>query len=366
MKAAWIFPINKRCGISFYSHAYCRALSAGINLQTVDPGDYLRRRSAMMDMLNDCDLVHIQYEPSLFMDGNRDFFARLCARIKRPLVVSLHELYEEQPGVYPRSAIRGTGLLRFVKLLRYDLLHPAQTARRRHELNGFYADTIVVHAQFQRDILVRKGIDAPRVRIIPYPVQDRAVAGLDALPANPVRLAALGFINPLYDYHLLLQSLSEITVPWQFTWIGGLRRNEDAALLDKIEKEINARGWSDRFIISGWVSDSRRDELLSQAHIVLAIFQARSSSESLATALSARKLIIATALPFINELVAAWPMLDVTEPKPRAIAASIERLLIDPLQRRRRFETIDGYIRANRYEVAAAKVIELYRELVGP
>ncbi len=367
MKAGWVYPIERHCGISFYAGAYVKALNPHVRVVCVDPSAIRSRRRESLRILNECDIVHVQYETALFVFGRHDIYSTLCRGLLRPLVVSLHEVYPSVPGVFPRDRITGRGLAGALKRRIYDLRHPYVTALRAHRKHGFHAEAILVHYRYQRAILQSRGVNPSTIHVIPYPVRSRESAGRCSLrDGETVHLAATGFINPAYDYPLLLEALGKLRVPWRFTWIGGPRRDEDRPVLEALRREIESRRFSDKVEITGWVTDQRRDEILGQCHVYCALFRERSSSESFATALSARRLIVAMSVPFIEELTADFgPLALVTDRDADSIARAIERILTEPALRNAMYESIEDCIRRNAFDVLAPRLAGLYHKLPG-
>ncbi len=366
MKIVWIFPVKKKCGISMYSHEYCNALSTLIEIETIDLEECINSLEKSVKVINTFDIIHIQYETSFFLHSRNTKFAKLCKKITIPIVTTLHEVYDTFPGTFPRSQIKETGLIRKFKEIIYDKKHPYQTIYSRHIAHNFYSDKIIVHAKYHRNILTQKGIQNKRIYILPHPVKQTHISNTPKPFSNDTLcLGSLGFINQNFDYTLLINVLGKLQLPWIFTWIGGIRRAEDNSLLSKIKAEIKTRKWEDKFLITGWVSDRKREELLSKIDIYLALFSARSSSGSLATALSAGKCIIATSLPYILEIVQKHPILRITSSDSNEVINHIQNLYSKNTLRKNYLNEINKYITNNSYEKYSLDLIQIYKELVS-
>jgi len=318
-----------------------------------------------IDRLNKYDIIHIQYETSFFLEKNHKRFIQLCKNIRKPIVISLHEVYDTFPGIFPRSQIQGQLLIRKLKEIVYDIRHPYQTTFQQHLTKNFYANVILVHAQYHKEILINKGVTKNKIKVIPHPIKpQKENANQDYFTDETVHLGSLGFINPTYDYSLLFDVLDDISFSWCFTWIGGLRRDGDSYLLDNIQQEIEKRNWGRKFIITGWIPEDRRDELLSNIDIYLALFSARSSSGSLATAISARRLIITRSLPLINEIQASSPMMSVVSLNKKEIIDNIEELKSNNSLCNSYILEVDKYIKMNSYRALSKQLIQVYKELL--
>jgi Glycosyltransferase len=280
--------------------------------------------------------------------------------------VSLHEVYKQFPDVYPREEIKGNFITKPIKEYMYDRRHPYATAFTRHVSKGFYADKIIVHAQFQKDILVEKGLMASTIDVLPVPVLSIDKTKQDKWENGQVlNLAATGFINSSYDYDLLFKALDLCDMPWKITWIGGIRRPEDQGLLETIQAEVAKKGWENRFIITGEVSDEKRDAMLSSAHVYFALFKHKSSSESLATAIGARSLIIATRLPLTEEMVAEFPVMHIVDNEPGAVVSAIKKIKSDTSARATLINACEKYSLRYSYENMAKEMVSKYERLLA-
>jgi glycosyltransferase involved in cell wall biosynthesis len=366
MRIAWIFPRNKLCGISFYSRSYVEALKTSIDVLGRDPEDFRKNNKDILQKINACHLVHIQYETSFFLSGRKDWYSHLCRSITRPIIVTLHEVYDRFPGVFPRSSIQGGFFSRKVKQWVYDRRHPYMTALTKHTCRNFYAKKILVHSKFQKDILIEKGIPSEIVMVSPIPVDAVACA-----PARPwsgkgeLVIAATGFINDSYDYDLLLHTLAMCDLPWKFTWIGGIRRPDDREILQNLQNEIHHRHWRERFTITGIVSKDKRDALLSQTNIYCAFFKYKSSSESLAAAIGSRAMIIATPLPLTKEMSERFSIMMIAPQEPREMEKTIRQLAIDSSLQASLQKALAGYCEEYGRQRQAKRLIAIYEKEIG-
>jgi hypothetical protein len=364
MKIAWIFPAREKCGIAVYSRGYAEALRELATIETLDPSGYSGDPRAFASRANACDVVHIQYEPSFFMHNRSDFYGSLCRSLRRPLFVTMHEVYSSPPGVFPRESVRGRGLIRKIRLAMYDRRHPGQKAHRIHARNSFFARKVLVHHEYHKSILMGQGVHPGCLMFLPYPVKIPSVAPVPfrSAPSKPALLAGIGFINPNYDYELLFAALKRLDLPWTFTWIGGIRSEEHAAVERKIRQAIRENGWENRFTITGWVDDIVQDKLIGSSDCVCALFSARSSSGSIAAALGSCKPVVATPLPLTEELAAPYGVVHLTQATAEAVAAGIRAVLTDDQVRSRLQKNVDQYRQECRYEVLAKKLMNLYKE----
>jgi glycosyltransferase involved in cell wall biosynthesis len=366
MNIAWIFPHLEKCGIAAYSRSYIDALKNAVEITCLDPAACADDSAAAISTVNLCDLAHIQYEPSFYFNETKDLFADLCRNITVPIVVSLHEVYRSFPDVYPRETIIGNGPVALSRRWLYDRRHPLQTAYRRSVSRSFFARAVLVHQKFQRDIVIEQGCRSDMVSIIPQPIP-RMSGALPPVPWSPGRqlhIAAPGFINPHFDYDLLFATLERLTMPWFFTWIGGIRRDEDMPLQQKILARVQEKRWTDRFAITGWLPDNEFCAHLNKADLVCAFFTTRSSSSSLAAALGCLRPVIATPIPLTEEL-AKNGVLFLSPADPDRLAQNIRALATQEDLRSPIIAKAKEYCRDNSFEALSNRLVDLYHRILA-
>ncbi|MCX7727046.1 MAG: hypothetical protein N2053_09385, partial [Chitinispirillaceae bacterium] len=77
MKVGWIYPFRKRCGIRSYGENYVNILKNKIEIITLNPEHFLTLYKFFKDEIKKCDIVHIQYEPSIFWKASKNFYLSL-------------------------------------------------------------------------------------------------------------------------------------------------------------------------------------------------------------------------------------------------------------------------------------------------
>lgn len=373
MNVGWIFPHRKRCGINRYSLDYINALSTHVNVIPIDPRWWNEQRSTFLSLVQKCTLLHVQYETSLFLSRNRfDYYSRMIKKTSLPVAVSLHEVYENNPGVFPRSHIKGFFPLRRIRTFMYDFRHPVQSAFSRHLKKSFHAHRILVHHKYHTDILKKKGVNAELIRVLPHPVVTTGSAPFKPLQSASIHLGAQGYVNPQYNYDLLFSVLDQMDRAWMFTWIGGVRSSDQRPLLDDLLNRIHRRNWQKRFIITGWVPESDIYRKLIAVDCILALFKTRSSSGSLARVLGAGKPVIATDIPLTSEIAHYTAYLNAPAPIMLSgssctdVISTIERLFSDPTLQEKLNEGLHAYCEAVSFPRMAEQLSTLYRELVQP
>lgn len=368
MKISWIFPQTEQCGIAIYSRNYCNALKHLVDIRMLAPSEFIMNGTHFIDSLNETDLIHIQYEPSFFFNGNACYYKKLVTAIKKPIVVSLHEVYKEDPHAFPRSQIRG--IFRPLKLLRYDFNHPFQTAYKKHLKKMFYANSILVHHNYQASILENSGIDKKHIHVFNHPIKLTENISTE-LQNGVLHMGMTGFINPDYDYELLFTILENIDIEWKFSWIGGLRTHEHQQLLNSILSTIEKRNWQNKFVVTGWVSASEQTRQIASLDCALALFKNRSTSSSVSCILGALKPIISTQLPLFNDINDSFNQftneftpLIIIKNNPGDIINELKTLKSDTKKYSEKLEKFKSFINTSSYENMSQKLFNLYRKVI--
>jgi len=366
MKIAWIAPVKQKCGIAFYSKQYGQALESDVEIVACDPMEFIVDKKGFGKKISQCDCAHIQYETSLFTYNKSNFFKSMCKSIAIKKIITVHEIYETPPYVFPRKDITGMWPVKKVKEYIWDLRHPHWVLYAKHEKAAFYSNRIIVHAHFQKEILNKRGVSLDCVVIIPHPIPSFRKLHKEKGPGNgTLVLGATGFINISYDYDLLIETLMNVPCPWKFVWVGGPRKPDDEKVLLMLQKKLITNNLQDKFIITGWVDDEKREDLLSEIMVYCALFTNRSASGSLSDAIGSGKMIVATRIALTEELHKNARILDVIDNSPVAIAQRIIAISTDAELKKKQMANVQEYAQLTSYNACAKKTIELYRNVIS-
>lgn len=369
MKAGWMYPHRDKCGIAHYSRDYIEHLKKVIQIIDLNPDDFTRNRQSFIKNANTCDLIHVQYDTTTYFRGRHDFYHDLMKSIEVPTLVTVHDLYKDPPGVFPRSGITGPLPFKRIKEILYDMRHPWQTAFERHRQNRFYTKNIHLHHTFQKKFL--GDISGITVHIKPHPLKLSARIPPTDKKGRELTLGAFGFINPLFNYTVLFETLKQLEQPWRFIWVGGLRSPEQQPLLACLKEQINTLKWNNRFFITGWVPERQLDIRLSAVDMMLALFTQRSSSGSIARALGIGLPVLASRIPLTEELISfntsrniPAPLL-LCDPDPSQLSEYINNYFSHKNVRTDLRKGINFYRAACSYAKLTQELINLYREITA-
>ncbi|MFP4680511.1 MAG: glycosyltransferase [Chitinispirillaceae bacterium] len=367
MRVAFISPQNHKCGISIYGARYAQELKKlPLEIETADPEKVLADPAGFKNSLEKFDIIHVQYEPSFFMKKKNDLFTDVFSKHATPIVLTLHEIYDKNPFVFPRENIRPPFVT--VKKKIYDIRHPFQTMYRKHLKTQFLgAERILVHHYYHKKILKMKGISDFRIRVIGHPVA--SISSMEIIreksPNAPVQLGGAGFINPQYDFDLLFRSLEQLSFDWQFTWVGGGRTDDRRELLLHLQNRVKEKNWEGKFRFTGWLEDSEFRAALRKLDLALCLFTSRSSSGSISDLLGSGIPVVSTDLPMTREIARDCSSVMIVKNDPFSVSETLENVCEEPGRIKALLKETARYCEKNSYEKKACELLNVYREVLS-
>jgi glycosyltransferase involved in cell wall biosynthesis len=191
----------RQCGIATYSRKLAAPMPDEVDLMVVAEDDVFTRAN---DWSHDvcravteggADVAHFQHAPDIFgVDGR---LLSACTRLRAAgvrVVVTMHTVFT------PWSAF----------------MERKPRIRRFHRALGAAVDALVVHSRSSGDLLVRDGVPADKVVIIPHgtddPIQGDADAGraLLGLGDDAEIVLFFGFIHMQKNIHVLVRALATL------------------------------------------------------------------------------------------------------------------------------------------------------------
>ena len=348
-----VIPFCEQCGI----HDYAVLLAEHL------PGAGIRH--ALNSASPACDVLHVQYEPTLFRQGRKNRFPVLKECVARARVVTVHEVYESNPFIAPLP--QGPGPMGALRRLKYRLIHRLEFLEESFAAQDFFAHAILVHTRAAKALLVAKGASPDKIHVLPHPVfpLPPGTAPLPSSPGGPRTILVFGFLSPANDYGLLLDAFTRVRERARLVIAGTVRRPEDKGLEEKLALDIARRGLTDRVKRTGYVESGKLAALFSCADLFVSPARVKTGSGTLARALGAGLPVIAADLPHVREInnevadcIAAYPAGD-----PAALAACLSTLLDDTAARAAR-ERVQAYARKHSLAAFAEAHVQLYRRLL--
>lgn len=365
-----------RCGIADYSAHLVEALNGlGDVLVSVTAFDHQPHpRSdyvAWGRQMNAGDLAHIQHEYSFF--GYRlpwrNHYPALVAQIHTPLVITRHVSFD---GPF---SIPGSGPVHLLRRLKWELYKRWLGPYATYLNYGMFriADAIIVLSSHLKEHLVRRGIPADRVHVIPAGVPTMAPpAGGTALRAawgwqDRIVIGQPGYITPAKGHLTALAALRQLPERYCLLIAGGLRREADRPALTAIEREIARSGLQSRVRITGFVPAADLPAHIDACDALIYPYTQVDSSYSVVSgAAFQRAPLIVSDAPAHVELAGHCAGLKLF---PVGDAAALARAIVEVTQNERLSqELVSGlrrYAREFSWSAIAARTREVYRRVLN-
>jgi glycosyltransferase involved in cell wall biosynthesis len=294
--STWDVP----CGIATYCGNLVRALDAldirsdvyplqPHRWRTYTAGDVAELQADIARHALRYDLVHVQHEHGLFghavsyKAAARNFGAilRLVQDAGRPAVTTFHTA--------PLGASPTDGRFSLHETVRS---WGRRIAWRRHVSGRFLArpaaTAAVVHTPVTRRALIRRGIPATSVHIIPHgclPPRDLRLDRLSAksrlgLPPSTVVLTMFGFVGGYKGHDLAVRALAKLPARFHLAICGGAHPESDDRALANVIRLVRKLGLEQRVTITGWLSEAEAAIHYAATDICLCPPRARSRGHS--------------------------------------------------------------------------------------
>jgi glycosyltransferase involved in cell wall biosynthesis len=366
-----------RCGISDYNQQLVTALPDDVTVEIVR--EPLAPRGVRQDWplyyrlgeaMNQGELGHIHHAHS-FWGGRsplRNSFPLFWLRIRVPVVATIHDVFGERIHgwqVVPEGQ-RGRGARR----LAWEVAAWGQACWWRRALPRFRR--LIVHSASQREALLRAGARGEQVVVVPHMIRSVAVAERAQARAalgvadDEVLLTLFGFPGARKGFDVALAALAQLPPRMRLILAGGATLPTHEAELAALQARAVALGVQDRFKITGYLADEALATIWGATDIVLAPFRESTGSGSLATAIGAGQVIIASDLPQHREINGYHRALHLVAPDAAsALAAAIERVAGNAGDREELRRGAIAYREAFSVAATAGRLVGLYREVLG-
>jgi glycosyltransferase involved in cell wall biosynthesis len=356
MKIAIFAPFRQKCGV--YDYAVRMAGASPV------PVDLIGDKGALRD---GWDVLHVQYEPALFREGRRNVLPEVMGSMRAKKVVTLHEVYEGNPFVFPRP--KRPGLLGFLKRARWDYAHRLERREEAFAAADFFADAVVVHTADAREILERRMASPGKVSVLPHPVVDvgrgdpRRGREKWGLPQGNIALV-FGFITSVNDYGTLLDAAALLKESVTFVIAGSVRREEDRGPEADLDQAIRDRGLAKSVRRVGYVEKECLPDLFACADVFVSVPRVKTASGSVSHALGAALPVAAPDLPVFQEIRSESDCLWLFRPgDANSLSRAVSALLEEDENRRAREKAAEY---ATRHSIRAfmEEHVKIYRRLL--
>ena len=355
MRVTFAATWNSACGIAAYSRSLVAELvkHAEVEVVSLDP-DCRLPLDQLAERLNQGDVIHIQHQYPFFggMALHRNWFRRLLKRLRKPVIVTVHELDNGEGDTWP---------LNWYKPWFNYYLFGAPGIRR-----------IIVHAEQHKELLVRLGmadigIEPDDVRVIPEgvphvletntsPADAKSELGL----AGKRVVTIFGFVVRRKGYEVALEALGRLPDDVFLLIAGGCHPSDRTGFFEELKSRL-----PDRVIVTGYLPDDRIPVVMAATDVIAAPFTEMSNSGSIMRSIAYGKPIVASDLPATREINERLQCLVLSEVGDSTdLAAKVRRLLEDETMRRSAVEAVHAYAREFPVARSAEETFQIYQELV--
>ncbi len=373
-------PWHERCGIRDYTVFLAAALDSldGIgSIRVVDAPPHAarsgleeilkhrsedqRRFKQAGDAMNSmADIAHVQHQYFLFggVAPYRTHITAFLNQIKIPVVVTVHEIADEDEGWLNRLAVRAANRMNFG--------HRAIKA-------------LIVHTDADRKKLVRMDLPEQRIHVIrhsmppalPLPAPAIARRALErTYPALAGRRAVtlFGFLSNKKGHRIALAALSRLPDDIALIFAGDQHPDDHTDYVPSLRSEIERLGLRERVVITGYLPEEQVPEIMAITEVALAPFLRTSGSGSLANLLAYGRAVVASDIEPHRELLAAEPGILTLVPteNPESLAAEMSALLNSPTRREILQQAALAYAARNTYATLARQTLEVYYKILEP
>ena len=323
------------------------------------------------------DLVHIQHEHGLFGHAvsykaaarNYGTILRLIRATGRPVVTTFHT-----DPLCSSPASRRLSLADAVRTL------GRRMAWRKHVSRSFGPrlgrSAAIAHTPATRRSLVKRGIPAEVVRIIPHgclPQRDLRLDSLSAkrrlgLPASSVLLTMFGFVGGYKGHDIAVRALAKMPNQFHLAICGGAHPESQDRAFSSVIRLVKKLGLEHRVMITGWLPEESADLYAAATDICLAPYldATLSASGAITWALASGRPIVASKIAAFQGICRESPCMLLTTPgMTDEIVWAAEKLTGDPALSRRLVAAARCYTETHSWDETARQTHELYGAMLA-
>ena len=353
MKVAFATTWNSKCGVAVYSRSLIAEMEkkAGIDVVSLDR-DMTQTPIRLAARLNEGDIIHIQHQYPFFggMAFHRNRFRQVLKRLKKPLVVTVHELDLGDRDTLP------------IRMYKQWF--------NRH-LFGTQIDRIIVHTQEYQGRLQELGIDPSVIRVVPEgvpAVSPPSISSMDAKHtlglAGKRIITIFGFVVRRKGYEIALDAINRLPDDVVLLIAGGQHPDDHTGFIDELNEQISADNLSGRVLVTGYLPENRVPLVMAATDVIAAPFTYMSNSSSIMRSIAYGKPIAASDLPATREINERLPCLTLFEvSNPKDLADKVLDLLEDERKMADAVTAVRAYADTFTIGKSAAETIAVYEEI---
>jgi hypothetical protein len=308
---------------------------------------FLRTFRAIMSAKKYFDVINFQ-EP-IWVFAPLLYFSLFFRKGRAKIVTTIHEIYVEDE----KKSI----LLRFHRNIMLRLIAKC-------------SDKIIVHTEYARKLLEKKGLASEKVVIIPHGCYqhprflDKELCKSKLSLEGKKVTTIFGFINPIKGYKKILNILPLLNDEIVLLVAGGLpnpysrEQWECFQLLKQKEKETGGK-----VKVTGYVKDEDLPVILNATDIMLFPYDRVLQSGVLNIALAYRIPTITSDLPYFRDVKKKYECIEIAKDELNFVE-KIKTLLTDKAIRNKLITNCQKYWNENNWEKVADKYIEVFRSVI--
>ncbi len=308
-----VAPSREACGVSEYTEDLVRELADIVEVvHFVDPDGF---RAEMNDAV---DVVHVQHEYFVFggVAPWKCRFRSFARKVRRPLVMTVHEIVTPHGNAAYRAGIRLSNRLHFLHTaIRHYIVHTDKDRRR----------LAAIGAAEERMHTIRLGVPTPPV----MPSQEEAKRNLGL--QDQFVITIYGFISRKKGHITALDGLRSLPQDVTLVIAGGKHPDDSTGYVDQVSEGAREHGVRAR--ITGYMPSSDVLTNMAATDLVLAPFTESSGSASLALAFACGKPILASDIEPHGEIAGETPgSMLLFGNSSEDLAREIDRLRMNPAE----------------------------------
>lgn len=323
---------------------------------------------ALKKELKDYQVLHIQHEFGFYRHNQFEKIIQTAKELDKRVVVTYHTspdliiIKKRLTGLGPRSIISYLRSYRHNSILSNMHISPLLTA-----------DVVLVHNEYTLGQLVKYGVPADKITLLPHPTYEitkppKTTFIAEALDKKPgdVILSTIGYIHRFKGVDKAVKALSYLPENYKLAVLGGVKSDsDDQKLYDQIADLILKRGLRDRVYITGVIpSDDDLNSYIRETDISLypydSTYYKGVSSGGLNLAIANERPIVAYPVPTFQETNSEIGQLVLTNSDSYyELARAVKGIDVKAQAKK-----ISEYGRVNSWNVMTNRLIEIYKSLV--
>jgi glycosyltransferase involved in cell wall biosynthesis len=357
IRVHFISTWNVKCGIAEYSKFLVDAINqigiVKVNVVAIvkatkrNPRDFLHYLQLVLNTGRNCDVVHIQYQPSFFIFSRirLDYFPMMIWILqktgKTKIVVTVHELGNS----------RGLAARRDMRFLRM-------------------VDLLIVHSSEHRQVLIQSGLKEERIVQIPHGTMDGQILDKTeckeklGLTGKKV-LVVFGFINPFKGYDLAIQALPYLPKDTVLLVSGSAFIQRQSEYLKQLKTMAAALCVEERVKFLDYVPNEGIPLIMNASDIAIFPYRDIEVSGALNMALGHKVATITSDLPYFKEIKQTYDCIEIFR---RGDYQELAQVIISLLSDNDRINYLskrcDGFIESTNWDTVASRTVDSYLQVM--